>query len=72
MSISLTHDEFIQRFNERRGQLRLPNAQELKLSGADLLSVLQDERGIHINLSNLFGIYIGETVIRVIDLVYQE
>ena len=69
MAVSLTKEEFLERFIRRKEQFEMViNSQQVR----DQLKIRIDSNNIHIDLSQLVGTLIGDALLRIVNLVYQD
>jgi hypothetical protein len=72
MTISLTKEQFSERFERYHRLFQLAIKEDVKKISPLLYKVLRDETEIHIDISKPIGEFISKTIIRIIDLVYEE
>ena len=75
MSVSLTKEEFLERFAKRNKLFQVAVMHDLEnVSGqiGEQVKIQRDQNDIRIDLSQLFGTLVRNTLLRAVDLVYQD
>jgi hypothetical protein len=72
MGISLTKEQFYERFRKHQGLFALALEEDARKIFPLSFKVPQNEAEIHINMTKPIGELIAKEIARIIDLVYEE
>lgn len=74
MPVSLTRDEFLERFAEREKLFQIAIAHDLEQTDVNKLvnAWVDPENKLHVVFGELFATLLGESILRAVNLVYQE
>jgi hypothetical protein len=73
METSLTREQFLQRFVDRRDEIKMPDTDKIQEKMKGLPPMIRHAGNeINIDLSPLLGIYLSEYLLNLLNVVYKE